>query len=61
VSVFYFGGIEMAKKILTVEDLLTFCKQNKLYSFDSQDNDYEIVLDMPATFDKQEDSEDKHL
>jgi len=51
----------MAKKILTVEDLLTFCKQNKLYSFDSQDNDYEIVLDMPATFDKQEDSEDKHL
>ena len=51
----------MAKKILTVEDLLAFCEQNKLYSFDAIKDGYELVINIPATFDTKESSEDKHL
>ena len=51
----------MAKKILTVEDLLAFCEQNKLYSFDSHKDGYEFVVNIPATFDVKEEDTDKHL
>lgn len=51
----------MAKKILTVEDLLTFCEQNKLYSFDSHKDGHEIVIEMPATFSKEEEDDNQHL
>ena len=51
----------MAKKILTVEDLLAFCEQNKLYNFDSHKDGYEFVVNIPATFDVKEESTDKYL
>lgn len=52
----------MAKKILTVEDLLAFCEQNKLYSFDSHKDGHELVINIPATFDVKEEADtDKHL
>lgn len=51
----------MAKKILTVEDLLAFCEQNKLYSFDSHKDGYEFVVNIPATFDVKEEETEQHL
>lgn len=51
----------MAKKILTVEDLLAFCEQNKLYSFDSHDTGKEIVVEIPATFESEEEEDNKHV
>lgn len=51
----------MAKKILTVEDLLAFCEQHKLYSFDSHKDGYEMVISIPATFDKKQEETNKYL
>lgn len=48
-------------KILTVEDLLAFCEANKLYSFDSHENGQEIVIEVPAIFNKNEEDTNKHL
>lgn len=42
------------KKILTLEQLVDFCKQNKLYSFNSKDTGYELAVSIPGqlTFDE---------
>ena len=54
----------MKKKILTLEDLVKFCKtqQMKTFSFSSKDNDGEpLCVAIPATFEKKEDEESKLL
>lgn len=49
-------------KILTLEELLAFCEQHKLYSFDSHKDGYEFVIEnVPATFNKSENDDNKHL
>jgi len=52
----------MAKRILTVDELIKFCEQNQLNSFDSSQSDNcEYILNMPATFEVEDESDDKHL
>ncbi len=51
----------MKKKLLTLEDLVKFCREQKLFSFSKQDNNGEpICVAVPATF-KQEEKEDSSL
>ena len=42
------------KKLLTLEDLVKFCKAQKLYSFSSKEQGYPICVMVPATFEKNE-------
>lgn len=52
----------MKKKLLTLEDLVKFCQEQKLYSFSAKDSGYQICALVPATFKKNEDSnEDSSL
>lgn len=53
----------MARKIiLTVDELVKFCEQNQLNDFDSSQSDNcEYILNMPATFEVEDESDDKHL
>ena len=52
----------MAKKILTVDDLIMFCEKNQVNNFDSSQSDNcEYILNMPATFAVEDESDDKHL
>lgn len=38
------------KKLLTIEDLVNFCKQTKTYNFSAKDEGYQICVHAPATF-----------
>ena len=42
----------MKKKALTLEDLVKFCKEQKLFSFSAKDSGYQICVHVPATFKK---------
>jgi hypothetical protein len=42
------------KKILTLEDLVKFCKVQKLFCFSSKDTGYQICVHVPADFEKNE-------
>lgn len=44
------------KKMLTLEDLVKFCENQKLYSFNSKDSGYQLFVQVPATFKKSEES-----
>lgn len=44
----------MKKKILTLEDLVKFCKAQKLFSFSSKESGYQICVKVPAVFAKKE-------
>ena len=48
-------------KILTVESLLQFCEQNHINNFDSHEQNVDVILNIPATFETQKESEDKYL
>lgn len=50
----------MSNKIMTVEDLYSFCLTNNFANFSSDVYGAEIVVSMPATFDKTEKSEDRN-
>lgn len=50
----------MKRKILTLENLIQFCKENNFNHFDSSENDYRICVQVPAKFDVSE-SDDKTL
>lgn len=45
----------MKKKILTLEDLVKFCREQKMFSFSSKENGEPICVAIPATFEKKED------
>ena len=44
----------MRKKLLTLEDLVKFCREQKLFSFSAKDTGYQICVHVPATFKKKE-------
>lgn len=50
----------MKKKLLTVEDLFLFCKQNGLQTFSSKETGYKLAVQMPATFEVQDNTDDPH-
>ena len=49
----------MTKTILTLENLIQFCQENKLQSFSSSENGYKLAVKVPATFEVEE-SDDTH-
>lgn len=44
------------KNLLTIEDLVKFCEENKFSSFSSKESGYKIVVQSPATFEIDEDN-----
>lgn len=42
------------KKLLTLEDLVKFCKEQKLYSFSSKESGYQLCVRVPSLFEKKE-------
>lgn len=49
------------KKLLTLEDLVKFCREQKLYSFSSKESGYQVCVRVPARFTKKEMEEDSSL
>ena len=48
------------RKALTIEDLVKFCKENKMYSFDSKEQGYKLSVQIPSTFELGEGVDDAH-
>lgn len=46
----------MNKKLLTMEDLVSFCAQNKLYKFNASESGYKVCVQVPSVYEK-DDSE----
>lgn len=44
----------MTKRFLTLDDLVQFCSEKKLYKFDSKENGGTICVHIPATFEEEE-------
>ncbi len=44
----------MKKKLLTLEDLVKFCKEQNLFSFSAKDSGYQLCVQVPALFKKKE-------
>ena len=44
----------MKKKLLTLEDLVKFCKEQKMFSFSAKDSGYQLCVQVPAVFKKKE-------
>lgn len=51
----------MYKKILTIEQLAKFCAENKLYKFNAEQTGYQLCVQVPSTFEKQEDKSDEQM
>ena len=51
----------MKKKLLTLEDLVKFCKAQKMFNFSSKESGYQICVQVPATFAKKEDPQSSLL
>lgn len=49
----------MRKKLLTLEDLVKFCQEQKLYSFSAKETGEPICVLVPATFEKNEDEDEE--
>ena len=49
------------KKILTVEQLVRFCEENKLYNFDASKDGYKLSVQIPAKYEVVEDNDVKGL
>lgn len=48
------------KKILTVDDLIKFCQEQKFMKFDSQDTGYQIAIKVPTVFELENETDDNH-
>ncbi len=48
------------RKALTIEDLIKFCKENQMYSFNSKDQGYRLSVQVPATFEVEENVDEAH-
>lgn len=44
----------MKKKLLTIEDLAKFCKEQRMFSFSAKETGYQLCVRIPATFKKKE-------
>lgn len=49
------------KRVMTIDELLKFVKQNKMYSFDSKDCGFELAVQMPGVFKFTKDSDSQGL
>jgi hypothetical protein len=50
----------MKKKILTLDDLYQFCKEQKLYSFSAQESGNKLYVHAPAEFEIDEETKDEN-
>lgn len=48
------------KKILTVDDLIKFCQEQKFMKFDSHDTGYQIAVKVPTVFELENETDDNH-
>lgn len=49
------------RKLLTIDDLIQFCEKNKFTTFDSKDSGYQLSVQIPSTFEVDEDSSKQGL
>ena len=50
----------MKKKLLTIEDLISYCENQNLFSLNSKDSGYQICVQIPVQFEEEE-SDDEDL
>lgn len=48
------------KNALTIDDLIKFCEEKKMYKFSSDDQGYKVSVQVPATFEIDENADDDH-
>lgn len=48
------------RKALTIEDLIKFCQTNNMYSFNSKEQGYRLSVQVPATFEVDENIDEAH-
>lgn len=53
-------GVEKRKRLLSIEDLVRFCEEQKLYNFNSKDTGYRLSVQVPANFEVEEYIDDNH-
>ena len=51
----------MRKRILTLEDLVKFCSDQQLTTFSSKESGYRLSVQVPATFEVEEETEIEKL
>ena len=44
----------MKKKLLTLEDLVKFCRERKMFSFSAKESGYQLCVQVPASFKKKD-------
>ena len=49
------------RKLLTIEDLIQFCEKNKFTTFDSKNSGYQLSVQIPSTFEVDEDNSTQGL
>ena len=53
-------GNQKKKRLLSIEDLVKFCEEQKLYSFNSKETGYKLSVQVPANFEVDENIDDDH-
>ena len=48
------------KKLLTLDDLVQFCEQHQFTKFSAKDSGYQLAVQVPTTFEVEDDSDDSH-
>lgn len=48
------------KKLLTLDDLILFCQQNNFTKFSAKESGYQLAVQVPTTFEIEEESDDNH-
>ena len=48
------------KKLLTIDDLVLFCQQNDFTRFSAKESGYQLAVQVPTTFEVENDSDDSH-
>ena len=51
----------MKKKLLTIDELVRFCQEQKFYNFSSKDTGYQLAVQIPAVFEKDDVQDDTML
>ena len=48
------------RNLLTIQDLLKFCQENKLYNFSSKEHGYKLKVQVPSSFEMDDNVDDNH-
>ena len=48
------------KKLLTLDDLVLFCKQNNFTKFSAKESGYQLAVQVPTTFEVEDESDNNH-